>query len=122
MTAQITENTIVDSLLMFQNHVNEVLKGYNVAGQYKCLSGIPGKNWTKLAVEIRSKEDNKLISSSAYAFVSMTDNYTKTLGQLVLGGIYKPASWNAPAKHARGNVFDEKSWTCAGEYGIAYLK
>ena len=39
------------------------------------------------------------------------------------GDVLKAASWNAPAKHARGNIFDEKNglgWM--GEYGPAYLR
>lgn len=39
------------------------------------------------------------------------------------GDILKPASWKAPAKHARGNVFDG-NWGIGsvGVYGPAYLK
>ena len=39
------------------------------------------------------------------------------------GDVLKAASWKAPAKHARGNIFDEHnglSWI--GPYGPAYLK
>ena len=39
------------------------------------------------------------------------------------GDVLKAASWSAPAKHARGNIFDEKNglgWM--GEYGPAYLR
>lgn len=40
------------------------------------------------------------------------------------GDIYKAASWNAPAKHARGNIFDDGFGigTAVNEYGAAYLK
>lgn len=48
---------------------------------------------------------------SVYAFVDKTN-----------GDILLPASWKAPAKHARGNVCDPATWTCAGPYGIAYLR
>jgi hypothetical protein len=51
-------------------------------------------------------------SGSAHAFVDK-----KT------GDVLKPASWKAPAKHARGNIFDSKNglgWM--GEYGPAYLR
>jgi hypothetical protein len=34
----------------------------------------------------------------------------------------KPANWNTPAKHARGNVFDHTTFTCAGKYGMQYLR
>ena len=36
------------------------------------------------------------------------------------GDILKPASWSAPAKHARGNIFG--SISCCGMHGIAYLR
>ena len=39
------------------------------------------------------------------------------------GDVLKAASWKAPAKHARGNIFDAKNglgWM--GEYGPAYLR
>lgn len=46
---------------------------------------------------------------SAYAFVDMNT-----------GDIYLPASWKAPAKHARGNIFNDIS--CCGRFGVAYLR
>jgi hypothetical protein len=49
---------------------------------------------------------------SVYAFIN-TEN----------GDILKPASWKAPAKHARGNVFaDDLGLSCCGRYGVAYLR
>jgi hypothetical protein len=51
-------------------------------------------------------------SRSVFAFID-TQN----------GNVYKPASWRAPAKHARGNIFDDDNgakWVTA--YGPAYLK
>ena len=47
----------------------------------------------------------------------MKDNPKK--GEL-MGDLLKPASWNAPAKHSRGNIFkgtDEWEY-----YGPKYLK
>ncbi|TXI90553.1 MAG: hypothetical protein E6Q36_01320 [Chryseobacterium sp.] len=108
------------SIEKFVDYVNAIFERNQVINQRKILVINHSGLWTKLVTEQWSKDE--LISRSVYAFISRTDNCTKTLGQLVHGGIYKPASWAAPAKHARGNVFDEKSWTCAGEYGIVYLK
>ena len=49
--------------------------------------------------------------SSAWAFVDI-----KT------GDVLKPASWKSPAKHARGNIFDESNGLRKiGPYGPAYL-
>ena len=40
------------------------------------------------------------------------------------GDIYKAASWSAPAKHVRGNIFDANfGWNSAvGIYGANYLR
>lgn len=38
------------------------------------------------------------------------------------GDILKPATWKAPAKHARGNIFQASHATCTGPYGVLYLK
>lgn len=39
------------------------------------------------------------------------------------GDVLKPASWKAPAKHARGNIFDKwNGLKMMGPYGPAYLK
>jgi len=51
-------------------------------------------------------------SASAWAFVDKTN-----------GNVLKPASWKAPAKHARGNIFDEHNGIQnIGPYGPAYLR
>lgn len=57
-----------------------------------------------------------------YAFVCLQDYSTKTLGVLKAGDIHRPASYRIPARHARGTVFDEKTWDCVGPYGVAYLR
>lgn len=41
----------------------------------------------------------------AWAFVARVNNTTKGLGEVKAGDLLKPASWKAPAKHARGNIF-----------------
>lgn len=49
---------------------------------------------------------------SVYCFVDMTN-----------GDVLKAAGWKAPAKHARGNIFDEHNGLGSmGEYGPAYLR
>jgi len=51
-------------------------------------------------------------SRSAWAFVDMET-----------GDIYKPAGWNAPAKHARGNIYDAtQGMGQMTQYGPKYLK
>ncbi len=49
---------------------------------------------------------------SAHCFVDLTN------GDVLLAG-----SWTAPARHARGNIFDEyRGLGSIGEYGPAYLR
>lgn len=49
--------------------------------------------------------------SSVYAFVELSS-----------GDIYMPASWRAPAKHVRGNIFGDNPLAGTGIYGVDYLK
>jgi len=50
--------------------------------------------------------------SSAYCFVDKKN-----------GDVLKATSWSAPAKHARGNIFDEHNGLKhIGPYGPAYLR
>ena len=37
------------------------------------------------------------------------------------GDVLKSASWKAPAKHARGNIFDPNPVAGVGPYGAKYL-
>jgi hypothetical protein len=50
-------------------------------------------------------------SRSAYGFINKTN-----------GDFLKSASWNAPAKHPRGNLFNKETWTNAGPYSFSYLR
>lgn len=61
-------------------------------------------------------------SQSVYAFIALQNYSTKTLGMVNVGDIHRPASWKIPAKHARGNVFQEDFNNCAGPYGVVYLR
>ena len=64
-----------------------------------------GRKYVKV---IRNEEQG----GSVWAFIDM-----------VSGDIYKPASWRAPAKHVRGNIFNEDGGkTCVTCHGINYLK
>jgi hypothetical protein len=50
--------------------------------------------------------------SSIYAFVDKQN-----------GDIFKPASYKAPAKHARGSVFAQDGGLgCCNEFSVAYLE
>jgi hypothetical protein len=68
------------------------------------------------ALTLRYTEGRRYIrvmkDSSAYCFVDKTN-----------GDVLKAASWKAPAKHARGNIFDDNNGLKQmGPYGAAYLR
>lgn len=51
-------------------------------------------------------------SRSAHVFIDRTN-----------GDVLKVATWKAPAKHARGNIFlPDNGLKCMGPYGAAYLR
>jgi len=64
-----------------------------------------GKRWIKVIRHFG-------VQYSVYAFIDPEN-----------GNMYKPASWQTPAKHARANLFDPESWASGcGRYSMAYLK
>lgn len=46
-------------------------------------------------------------STSIFCFIAAEDNTTKVLGVVKKGDVMKPATFRRPAKHARGNIYDE---------------
>jgi len=61
---------------------------------------------------IVAKDEGVRLSGSAWAFLN-TEN----------GDVLKPASWKAPAKHARGNIYDSAGGLkTVGVYGPAYMR
>lgn len=77
--------------------------------------------WVKVYSYDR-QNDGTETKQSIYAFIARCDGHTKTLGYISAGDIHKPASYQAPAKHARGNIFQENFNNCIGPIGIAYLR
>ncbi len=68
---------------------------------------VQGKRYFKI---VRARTDGT--SKSVHCFVDTRN-----------GDVLKAAGWSAPAKHARGNVFDEHNGLGAmDEYGPAYLR
>lgn len=65
-----------------------------------------GKKNVKLILTNENGENR-----SVYAFIDIET-----------GDIFKAASWAAPAKHARGNVYNPESFNCATPFGIVYLR
>jgi len=77
--------------------------------------------WCRI-VTVENWPDKPPRDSSVYAFVCLQDGYTKALGALKAGDVHKPAGWKAPAKHARGNVFNDNHREYLTSHGPVYLK
>lgn len=81
------------------------------------------------ASEFPSLSGPKIDSSEGGRYVKIIKSESASVGRSVHsfidkmnGDILKPAGWNAPAKHARGNIFNRASWQTVGPYGPAYLR
>ena len=75
-------------------------------------SRFPRLDYTKVTLSYGRKYAKLIVNSSVHSFVNIES-----------GDIYKAASYRAPAKHIRGNVWEKdcsfmKGW---GLYGAAYL-
>ena len=98
--------------------LQEVLDGLNAKLHEYYSKSFPTLDPSQL--EIDDKVGSKYIrvwsnsrgSRSSYCFIDYD------------GRIYKCATWKAPAKHARGSVFQpDFGWgTALGPYGAAYLR
>lgn len=76
------------------------------------------RQYIPLKIKKGSKFMKIMDSNHVWGFVSMFDGFH--LGVPVKkGDLMKPASWRAPAKHSRGNIFEgTDKWS---EYGPTYL-
>ena len=71
-----------------------------------------GKKYVKVISQVRTHNGSIGSGTSAWAFIDKTT-----------GDILKPANWKAPAKHARGNIFDQDNGTRSiTAYGPGYLQ
>lgn len=70
------------------------------------LKTMPGKKYIRIVCEGVSSSHR-----AAWAFIDKSN-----------GDVLKAASWAAPAKHARANIFQPESWVNVTNYGPAYLR
>lgn len=103
-----------DKLAHFEKHFQTWLEGSQAICDENHQERFPMLTRPVLTVK-KGRRYIKIIRSdphsSVHAFVDKN------------GDILKPASWKAPAKHARGNIFDDENGLASmGEYGPAYLR
>ena len=86
-------------------------------GCVKIYTDRMNKDYPNLALdEFRMTSGSRYIKiirgGSVHCFIDRTN-----------GDVLKAASWSAPAKHARGNIWkDDNGLGCMGEYGASYLR
>lgn len=71
---------------------------------------MPGHRYARIVAQ--REAGGQIVERSAFAFIDMDT-----------GDIHKPDGWKKPAKHARGNLSDEKNgmgWVTG--YGIACMR
>lgn len=90
---------------LFMDKVNEMFANHSKGFPYPLtLDFKDGKKYIKLISVCPQR--------SAYGFIDKTN-----------GDVLKAASWAAPAKHARSNIFNpDNGISCCGPYGIAHLR
>jgi len=132
MTQTIDEAAAFGAELTLHHAINNWLEAVRVqildtqVNKDRLAKGEPP--YTVLRIDPKGKQFIKVVArhggqDSAWAFVASADGESKALGKYRRGDIFKPATWRAPAKHARGNVFENlplcnvSQWT-----GPSYLK
>jgi hypothetical protein len=86
------------------------------AEYYKNMSSM--KDRTNLVMEVGNKFLRFWDGTSCWGFISRVDGDLKG-APIKKGDLLKPASWKAPAKHARGNILDGTARYSV--YGPEYL-
>ncbi len=74
--------------------------------------------YQSLVVEIGNKYIRLWTGTTCWGFISRVDGDLKG-APIKKGDLLKPASWKAPAKHARGNIMDGTARYST--YGPSYL-
>lgn len=109
-TAIVTDELADEFLARCQNIVDAYMEKH-FPNQYKTLSLSRGRRYRR--IEARSAmKGQEASNASAWGFI---DTHT--------GDVLKSDGWKKPAKHARGNLFDEKQgmgWV--GPYGPANMR
>lgn len=114
------------ALAMLLKTVRENQKAYWTRNNYQHTMPnmeleICSPKWAKIS-EVTTTADGRVVGHSVRIFICLQDNHTKTLGNVYRGGIYKPASWQTPAKHQRGNLFQPNWQNYLTDFGVMYLR
>lgn len=122
MSLTITDNAEQTCVDRFVDHVNTVMQ--TVYGVPRVVANVLSDKWIRIErqdMRDDGKGGREYKTTSVYCFVARQSYSTKIMGDVVTGGIYKAAGFKAPAKHHRGNIYDNTTYGCARGYGIEYL-
>lgn len=65
---------------------------------------------------------DKAHDRSAFAFIDLTGGKVQGV-PTVIGDVLKPDGWKSPAKHARGNIFDDQNGLQnVGPFGVSCMR
>ena len=117
-------NNLTEAIDKFVELANQRSAEYWQKGGYThspapTRSVVLGPQWCKVYV-VEHQHDGFSQKTYIFAFIALKDFENKTLGVVRQGDIFKPASYEAPAKTARGNIFENMD--CVGPTCIAYLR
>jgi hypothetical protein len=108
MTTTVIPGSFDTALANFMTQAQALIKAAHERKGYKfshdVLSVMPGKRYIRV---VASHGGGRRV----YCFVDKTN-----------GDVLKAASWKAPAKHARGNIYAADPVAGCTEYGGAYLR
>lgn len=112
------------SVELFVDHVNREIESYWKRCNYTISmpivrAEILSDKWIRL--NNKELRDGVYKTTSVYCFIARQTYSTRGMGEIISGGIYKSAGFKVPAKHARGNIYDALTYSCANINGITYL-
>lgn len=95
-----------------ENDINEFADRVRDLVAAHMKASFPSLDVPEIRVDFGTKYARIVRGDSAYCFVNMGN-----------GDILKCAGWKAPAKHARGNIYDEyQGMNAVGPYGAVYMR
>jgi hypothetical protein len=95
-----------DALVKFVEGVQEISNDYFAKHLTRLVPDLYQVEGGKKYIKISKTDNGGEGSKSVHSFIVTVDDPRK--GQR-MGDVLKPASWKAPARHARGNIFSDKN-------------
>ena len=112
MEATLDRSATLEDVEQFVGRCQQIVTDHHTSNYPKLPVPVLHITEGKRYFRIMRKDYPTADSGSAWAFIDSTN-----------GDVLKPASWKRPAKHARGNIFDEnEGMKYMSSYGPAYLR